>query len=126
MKMSEVVEKYIELRTKKAQFKAEYDMKVAKLDESLEKIEGVLLKAFEETGISSVKTEFGTAYTSTKTTVPVADKEVFMEFVRSNDEWPLLEVRASKSSVEQYKEEHGELPPGVNWRVERSVNIRRS
>lgn len=126
MKISEVVEKYIELRTKKAQFKAEYDMKVADIDKNLGKIEGKLLEVFEQTGLDSVKTPFGTAYTTTKTSVPVADKEVFMEFVRSNDEWPLLEVRASKASVEQYKEEHGELPPGVNWRVERVVNVRRS
>ena len=126
MKISEVVEKYIELRTKKSQFKAEYDMKVAKIDQDLEKIEGKLLEVFEQTGLDSVKTPFGTAYTTTRTSVPVADKEVFMEFVRSNDEWPLLEVRASKASVEQYKEEHGELPPGVNWRVERVVNVRRS
>ena len=126
MKISEVVEKYIELRTKKAQFKAEYDMKVADIDKNLDKIEGKLLEVFEQTGLDSVKTPFGTAYTTTKTSVPVADKEVFMEFVRSNDEWPLLEVRASKASVEQYKEEHGELPPGVNWRVERVVNVRRS
>jgi hypothetical protein len=126
MKLSEVVEKYIELRERKAQIKAEYDGKVADIDRNMDKIEAKLLEVFEQTGMDSVKTEFGTAYTTTRTSVPVADKEVFMEFVRSNDEWPLLEVRASKASVEQYKEEHGELPPGVNWRVERVVNVRRS
>lgn len=126
MKMSELVGKYLDLREKRAQHKAEFDMKVADLDKAMEKIEAKLLEVFEQTGMDSVKTEFGTAYASNRSTASVADKEVFMEFVKSSDEWPLLEVRASKSSVEQYREEHGELPPGINWRVERIIGVRRS
>lgn len=127
MKMSDLVAKYIELREKKAQYKAEYEMKVAKLDEVMDKIEVKLLEVFDQTGMDSVKTEFGTAYTSTRNTASVADREAFMEFVKTKDEWPLLEVRASKAAVEQFRDANdGELPPGINWRSERVVNIRRS
>jgi len=126
MKMSDLVQKYIEVRDKKAQLKAEFDMKASKLDAVMEKIEGKLLEVFADTGMDSVKTEFGTAYTSTRTAASVADREAFMEFVKSNDEWPLLEIRASKAAVEQYRSANDELPPGINWREERVVNIRRS
>jgi hypothetical protein len=126
MKMSDLVQKYIEMRDKKAQLKAEYDMKASKLDEVMLKIEAKLLEVFEQTGMDSVKTEFGTAYTSTRTSASIADREAFMEFVKSHDEWPLLEVRASKAAVEQYRAANDDLPPGVNWREERVVNIRRS
>jgi hypothetical protein len=126
MKMSDLVAKYIELREKKSQYKAEYDMKVGKLEEVMNKIEVKLLEVFDETGMDSVKTEFGTAYTSTRNTASVADREAFMEFVRTKDEWPLLEIRASKQAVEQFKDATGDLPPGINWRSERVVNIRRS
>lgn len=126
MKLSELVAKYIELRDKKSQIKAEYDGKVAKLDEVLDKIEATLLKTFDQTGMESVKTEFGTAYTSTRTTASVADPDAFMTYVINNEAWHLLEKRAAKSGVEQYKAEHDEVPPGVNWRAERTVNIRRS
>jgi len=126
MKMSDLVQKYIEVRDKKAQLKAEFDMKASKLDEVMTKIEGKLLEVFADTGMDSVKTEFGTAYTSTRTAASVADREAFMEFVKSNDEWPLLEIRASKAAVEQYRSANDELPPGINWREERVVNIRRS
>ena len=126
MKLSELVAKYIELRDKKSQIKAEYDGKVAKLDEVLDKIEATLLKTFDQTGMESVKTEFGTAYTSTRTTASVADPDAFMTYVINNEAWHLLEKRAAKSGVEQYKAEHDEGPPGVNWRAERTVNIRRS
>ena len=126
MKLSELVAKYIELRDKKAQIKAEYDGKVAKLDENLDKIEAVLLKTFDSAGMDSVKTEFGTAYTSTRTTASVANPDVFMKYVVANEAWHLLEKRAAKSGVEQYKAEHDDVPPGVSWRSERIVNIRRS
>jgi len=126
MKLSELVEKYIELRDKKAQLKHAYDEKASKIDAVLDQIEGTLLKAFDAAGMDSAKTPAGTAYTSTKTTASVADKDSFMDFVKAKSEWHLLETRCSKTAVEQFKEVNGELPPGVNWREERVVNIRRS
>jgi len=56
----------------------------------------------------------------------VADKDAFMTHVKSNEDWQLMEIRCSKTAVEQYKAEHDDLPPGVTWRAERAVNIRRS
>ena len=85
-----------------------------------------LQKAFDAAGLDSAKTSAGTAYTSTRTTASVADKDSFMDFVKANSEWHLLETRCSKTAVEQFKEVNGEVPPGVNWREERVVNIRRS
>jgi hypothetical protein len=126
MKMSELVAMYIQLRDKKAEYKAEYEAKVAKIEENLDKIEAKLLQVFEESGMDSVKTEAGTAYKSTRVSVTTGDKDAVMEFVRTNDEWPLLEVRPSKSAIEQYREQHDDLPPGINWRAEQVVNIRRS
>lgn len=126
MKLSDLVGKYIELRDKKAQIKAEYDAKVSKVDDVLNQIEAALLNTFEQTGMDSVKTEFGTAYTSTRTTASVADPDAFMTYVIENKAWHMLEKRAAKAGVEQYKAEHEELPPGINWRAERVVNFRRA
>jgi len=126
MKLSELVGKYIELRDKKSQFKAEYDAKVAKIDDALEKIEGTLLKTFDTAGMDSVKTEAGTAYTTTRSSASVADKDAFLQHIKANDDWQLMEIRAAKTAVEQYKEANDDLPPGVNWREERVVNIRRN
>jgi hypothetical protein len=126
MKMSELVAKYIELRDKKAEHKAEYDEKVSKIEETLTKIEAKILEVFETTGMDSVKTECGTAYSTLRTSCSVADKEAFISFVREKDEWPLLEVRPSKSAVDQYRSAMDELPPGISWRAERVVNIRRT
>jgi len=127
MKLSEAVAIYIKLRDKKAQMKAEFDAKVAPITEKMDKLEAQLLDVFNKTGMDSVKTEFGTAYSTTRTTASIADREVFMEHVKANEDWGLLEVRVSKTAVEQYREQHDdELPPGVNIREERVVNVRRT
>lgn len=126
MKLSDAVSMYIKMRDKKAQMKAEFDASVAPLNEKMEKLEAKLLDVFNKTGMDSVKTEFGTAYTTTRVTASVADREIFMTHVRENDDWALLEVRASKAAVEQYRENNNDLPPGVSMREERVVNVRRS
>jgi phage host-nuclease inhibitor protein Gam len=127
MKLSEAVSLYIQLRDKKAEMKAEFDATIAPLNDKMDKLEAKLLDVFNKTGMDSVKTENGTAYTAVRTTASIADREAFMEFVKANEEWSLLEARASKTAIEQFRDSNnGELPPGINIRSERVVNIRRS
>lgn len=126
MKLSEAVSLYIKLRDEKAQLKAEFDAQVAPLQEKMDKLEAKLLEVLEKTGMDSVKTEFGTAYKTVRSTASIADRSAFMDFIKSHEEWGLLEVRVSKAGVEQYRSANDDIPPGVNLREERVVNIRRS
>lgn len=127
MKLSEAVTLYIQLRDKKAQMKSDFDASVAPINDKMEKLEAKLLDVFNKTGMDSVKTEHGTAYTAVRTTASVADREAFMDFVKANEEWSLIEVRAAKTAIEQFRDNNdNELPPGINIRSERVVNIRRS
>jgi hypothetical protein len=126
MKLNDLVAKYIELRDKKYELKHKYEYQAAQLDDVLNKIEAKLLEVFDKMGMDSVKTEFGTAYSSTRSSASVADPETFMSFVIENAEWSLLEKRVAKLAVEQYKDANGDLPPGINYRAERVVNIKRS
>ncbi len=127
MKLSEAVSLYIKLRDQKAQMKADFEASVAPLTEKMDKLEAKLLEVFNQTGMDSVKTEFGTAYATVRTSASIADRDAFMDFVKANEEWSLLEVRVSKTAVDQYRSANDdELPPGVNVREERVVNIRRS
>lgn len=127
MKLSDAVAIYIKLRDQKAQMKAEFEAQVAPIQDKMDKLECKLLEVFNQTGMDSVKTEFGTAYATVRTTASIADRDAFMEFVKAKEEWSLLEVRVSKTAVEQFRASNDdELPPGVNIREERVVNIRRS
>lgn len=126
MKISELVQKYVEVRDKKAQMESEHKAKIAKVDEVLDKIEAALLKTFDTAGMDSVRTEFGTAYSSSRTTASIADPDAFMTFCKENNAWHMLQKRVAQSAVEQYKDEHQDVPPGINLRVERTIGIRRS
>ena len=124
--MEELIEKYIAIRDKKAEIVADHKAKIAKIDETLDKVEAVLLVQLEENGMESARCKSGTVYKSNRTSATVADWDYVLNFIQTHDLWNMLERRVSKQAVEQYKEEHGDLPPGINWREEVVVNVRRS
>lgn len=127
MKTDELVDKYIKLRDLKAKLKAEFEEKIAPLEAAMEKVEAVLLGAFDQMGVESARTANGTAYISMKTSASVADRDAYFAWVLANPEERMIfvEARANKTAVEHYKDTNQELPPGVNWSATRTVNIRR-
>lgn len=121
-----LVERYLALRDKKAEYKAQYDAKVEAIDQAMTKVENYLLKLMQELGVESIRTAVGTPYISRRSSASVSDWEAFLGFVREGGAWEMLERRANKTVVQQWREEHNDLPPGLNWREERVVNIKRS
>lgn len=127
MTEAEVVGVYIALRDRRAARKAAFTVDDEKDKGAQEKIEAALLKRFQANGITSLAIKgVGTAYTSSRTSASVADKEAFFNFVKDNDEWALTDIRASKANIELYKEQNQALPPGINYSEEITVNVRRS
>lgn len=138
-KIDSLVEKYVKLRDKKSEIATEAKGKIGKIEQVMDQIEGLLLKVFQDTGQESARTAFGTAYKSPKTSCTVADKDQFLQWCLENDAGHLLDIRALKTAVEQYKgtkeAENAEagpearvdvLPPGLNWTQIESINVRRS
>lgn len=125
LKIDELTKKYMRLREIKAVYDKEYKEKTAKVKEGMQKIENIMLQFFEETGQNSAKTDFGTPYVTLRESYSVADRDSYLAWVQENEAWEFLESRVSKSAVDAYKEEHGELPPGINYSAERKVNIRK-
>ncbi len=125
MDINVIVSKYIQLRDKKSELKAEYDAKVAKIDEVMDKVEAKLLEHFAATGLESVRTDSGTAYKSSRVSATVADWDSLLSHVLTTENYQLLEHRVSKKAVEEFKAANEDLPPGVNWREEVIINIRR-
>jgi len=122
-KVGDVVERYMALRQHKAEMKKAYDDSVKPVDDAMDKLENWLLKQMQDTGVDSFKTPFGTAYSTTKTSCTVGEWSAVLDWVRSNEEWGMLTQAVSKDAVKAYREEHNDLPPGVNWREVVSVNI---
>ena len=128
MKLDELVANYIKLRDKKSQIKKQYDEKVAKVDAVMDKMEAIILKTFQDSGIDSARTDAGTAYISTRTSATVGSREEFLSWVLQDpDERSIfLENRVSKVAVEQFKAANDDLPPGINFRSEVTVGVRRA
>lgn len=120
-----LIEKYIQLRDKKAALKAEFDGKVAPVDEAMARIEAYMMKVLTDLGSDRIGGATGVAFKSTVNSATVADKELFREFVRANDAWELADIRAQKTAIKDYIEQHDDLPPGINWRTETVVRINR-
>ena len=128
MKLDELVANYIKLRDKKSQLKKQYDEKVAKVDAVMDKMEAIILKTFQDSGIDSARTDAGTAYISTRTSATEGSREEFLSWVLQDpDERSIfLENRVSKVAVEQFKAANDDLPPGINFRSEVTVGVRRA
>jgi|KBSMisStandDraft_5_1062788.scaffolds.fasta_scaffold967567_2 hypothetical protein len=125
MKISEAVKMYVKLRDEAAELKRSYQNEADKIKEKMDRIEAACLGAMDATGVESVRVEGGTAYISTQTCATVADRETFLNYCRENNEWALMDIRASKTAIAQFKTATDDLPPGINWRAERVVNFRR-
>lgn len=124
--IDQIIQRYIALRDKKAELVAAHKAEVAKFDVGLERCELFLLKTMQSMGVESIRSELGTAYKSTRTSAGVADWPAALDFIKGNEHWEMLEKRVSKAFVEAYRTEHNDLPPGINWREETTVNIRRT
>lgn len=122
-----VTKRYIQLRDKLDAMEKEHKENIAPVKEAMAKIEIHLLGTLTASGTESMRTKFGTFFKAKKTSATVADKQIFLDFIKENGAWELLDIRALKSGIETYKEEReGDLPPGINWREETTVNIRKA
>ncbi len=124
-KVNEVVAAYIKLRDYKTSVKDRHKEELAPTNENMDKIEAWLLRYFNDTGQTSAKTDNGTAYQTKVTTFRVEDWSAFSEWALANNMVDLFERKASKSSVEDYLESTGELPPGLSMATAINARIRR-
>jgi hypothetical protein len=124
--MDALAERYIQLRDWKQETDRAHKAEMARADQVLNKMEARMLQMMQAQGVESVRTPHGTAYQSTKMYVGVADWDIALDFIRKNELWNMLEKRVSKTAVDQYKEVHDDVPPGLNIRQELTVNFRRS
>lgn len=121
-----LVEGYIRLRDKKAEIKARHEAEMAPVNAMMDKIEIHLLAKMQEQGVESYKTGVGTAYTTTRSSVTCADGAGFIAWAIETGNTHMIERRAVKTAVDEFVAQHKDLPPGLTYRTETVVNVRRS
>jgi len=123
--IDQLIDKYIRLRDRKGEIKEKYETAVAQIDDAMEKVENVILAHLNAHNVDSVAGETGTAFKQTVSSATVQDRDAFMGYVRGNDAWHLLDARVNKTAVAEFRRDHEAIPPGVNWREEIVVRVRR-
>jgi hypothetical protein len=126
MNSEQLIATYINIRDQKAALKAKQAAEMKPFDEALAKLESQMIDILDASGAESMKTASGTAYKLVRTSVTVADKSAFMDFIKEHGAFDMLDVRANKSAVEEYLHEQQDLPPGVNVRRDMTVGFRRA
>lgn len=120
-----IIGKYIKLRNDKQAKKAAYEAEAKVLDEKLKKLEAWLHVKMQSDGVNAFNTDSGTAYTTKVEQATVSDMGALLEYIKENDAWHLLEKRVSKTGVREMLDADQDIPPGVNWYVASSINVRK-
>lgn len=123
--VGDVIRTYIKLRDQKAAIEAETKERVADLKAKMEKLEAYLKAQMDAQGLTSFKSDYGTAFLTTTDYANVADWDAVLNFIRANEAYDMLEKRVSKIAVRGYIERFKAVPPGINYGTKLEVNIRK-
>ena len=123
--IEDVVKGFVTLRDKKAALKKKHVEELAPYNEGMAKIEGWLMRDLQSRKVQSQKTAEGTAFIQKFTKATVRDRDAFLQHVKENDAWDLIENRVAKSVVEDHLENTGEVIPGVHYEKTLVVRVRR-
>jgi hypothetical protein len=120
------VKQYIEIRDALKEMDAKHDEARKPLVELQNLLTGWMQNFLEQAGADSVKTPEGTCYSTTRFTASLADPEAFMSFVKTTNNYDLLDRKANVTACRDFAAENGTLPPGVNMSAIRTVGVRRA
>jgi hypothetical protein len=123
--VGDVIRTYMKLRDQKAAIEGEVKERVADLKAKMEKLEAFLKTQMDAQGLTSFKSDYGTAFLTTTDYANVADWDAVLDFIRDNEAFDMLEKRVSKIAVRGYIEANKAVPPGVTYGTKLEVNIRK-
>jgi len=123
--VGDVIRTYMKLREQKVSVEASVKDQLSTLKAKMEKLEAYLKTQMDAQGLTSFKSDYGTAFLTTTDYANVADWDAVLDFIRSNDAFDMLEKRVSKIAVRGYIEQSKAVPPGITYGTKLEVNIRK-
>jgi hypothetical protein len=127
VEISQIVAKYIEIRSKRESLLRDYEAIDEELKEELKQFEAQLLDACTKIGANSISTAAGTVIRNMKERFYCTDWDNFYKFIAEHDAPQLLEKRIHQSNFKEFYEpnEADGLPPGVNVMREFGITVRK-
>lgn len=125
LNVGDVIRTYMALREQKAEIEGSVKEQVKTIKEKMTKLESYLKLKMDEDGLTSFKSEYGTAFMTTNDYANVADWDEVVQFAKENDAYDLFEKRISKNAVRGYIDLNKSVPPGINYGTRIDINIRK-
>jgi hypothetical protein len=125
LKVGDVIATYLTLRNQKEALVQAVKAKTVEIDAKMTKIEAWIKQQADAQGVTSFKSEHGTAFLTTVDYANVADWDATLRFIRESEAFDMLEKRVSKTAVRAYIDQTKSVPPGVNYGTKLEVNIRK-
>jgi len=126
MTVDSMIEKYVQLRDRKKAMEDQFKLTIKPYSDALERLEGFMLEAMNQSGLKSMKSAHGTAYQAIRTSAKVTDWPAALGYIREHEAWDLLEARISKLALQELTETTKDVVPGVETSSEVVVNVRRA
>ena len=123
--ISEAIDGYVKLRNKKNELARKHKDELEPINKKMDTIEAWLKREFDKQGVTQQKSASGSvAFVQGADSCTCTDKEAFLEFVKENEAFELMDVRPSKTVVRAFMEERGEIPPGVKFTQYDVIRVR--
>jgi hypothetical protein len=84
-----------------------------------------LLGHLNTVGADNVGTANGTVYKTVKKSASISDMSAFWAYIEANGDFDMVDKKANPTAVEEFIEQNGVPPPGVNWTMMEVVGVRR-
>ena len=123
--IGDVIRTYMKLRDQKTAVEAKVKDEVTTLKNKLDKLEAYLKTQMDAQGLTSFKSDYGTAFLTTTDYANVGDWDAVLTFVRENEAYDMLTKSVSKTAVRGYIESNKAVPPGITYGTKLEVNIRK-
>ncbi len=117
---------YVKLRDQRSALKKAYEDEDGVLKVKMERLETWLMETMQQTGTTQLGSAHGTAYMQTQYKASCGDWPSFWQWIADNGRFDMLEKRVSSKTVNEFIEETGDAPPGVNVASELKVVVRRA
>lgn len=126
--IEQLVSMYVKLRDRKDDLERAHKDKLAAINAGMEKLEAIFMTHMKQQGLTSLPTNAGVPYQNRVTSVTIADKLAFKNWLMEDQERidAFLDFKANKPAVVAFRDAHDDLPPGLNYREEIVVRVRKS
>ena len=114
---------FIKLRNHKTAAKKEFDKGMERINQALDKLEGEILAALQDSGLENAQSEFGTVYKITQSSATVKDRDAFEEWADETGNRGAIDIRANKKAIRELLDEGHEIP-GVKFTERVTIGVR--